>query len=125
MSLLCCSSSLALALVACPNASPGSVWLFCSQQSVSKPLFSPFPVFLSLCCSLQCLSYHFTRVASVIARFRTCEGLFTAVRSFSADTEEELTPPFFGLPVSSQHRRLRTTATLWALGSSDPPRLLL
>lgn len=98
---------------------------FSALSSLSQnPFFPPFPVFLSLCCSLQCLSYHFIRVASVIARFKTCEGLFTAVRSFSADTEEELTPPFFGLPVSSQPRRLRTTAALWALGSSDPPRLL-
>lgn len=57
---------------------PGSVWLFCSQQSVSKPLFFPsFPVFLSLLCSLQCLSDHFTRVASVISHFKTCEDLFT------------------------------------------------
>lgn len=109
-------------------ARPGSVWLFCSQQSVSKPLFSPLPVFLSLRCSPQCLSDHFIGVAPVIARFKTCKDFFTlfpVVRSFSADTVEELTPPFFGLPVSSHPRkaaaaactRLRTTAALWALGS--------
>lgn len=79
MSLLCCSSSLALALVVCPNAPPGPALCgFSARSSLSQnPFFVPFPVFLSLHCSLQCLSDHFIGVASVIARFKTCEDLFT------------------------------------------------
>lgn len=51
---------------------------FSALSSVSQtPFFSPFPVFLSLHCSLQCLSDHFIRVAPVIVRFKTCEDLFT------------------------------------------------
>lgn len=68
-------------------------WLWCCAQMhhqawlcvafllpavcLKTPFFSPFPVFLSLLCSLQCLSDHFTRVASVISHFKTCEDLFT------------------------------------------------
>lgn len=37
---------------------PSAVGFLCSQQSVSKPLFPPLPVFLSLCCSLRCCSDH-------------------------------------------------------------------
>lgn len=54
---------------------PGSVWLFCSQQSVSKPLFSPFLCFChstALCSASQTTSLEWHRLLPVSRLVRIC-----------------------------------------------------
>lgn len=54
---------------------PGSVWLFCSQQFVSKPSFSPLPVFLSsaaLCSASQTTSLEWHRLLPDSRLVRIC-----------------------------------------------------
>lgn len=77
MSLLCCSSSLALAVVVCPNASPGlALCGFSAHSSLSQnPLFPPFLCFChsaALCSASQTTSLEWHRLLPDSRLVRIC-----------------------------------------------------
>lgn len=136
MSLLCCSSSLALALVLCPNASPGlALCGFSAPSSLSQnPFF--FSLFLcfchssALCSASQTTSLEWHQLFPISRLVRICSLLschqgFFSRHSRGIDTTILWTSCVISAQKSSSSSMCKVEDNSSSLGSSDPPRLLL